>query len=129
MPLVFSPSRILRPESSLSRPSAFARRVLSAGFHRRAGILSFPSDVSLYSLHSLSSLAWGTSHTQTLGKSAAHRYLIISIGPSFVFLKTTRFAHESRPSPHLIFFPATFQFVLFHYFYLSARRHVGRYSR
>lgn len=119
MPLVFSPSRILRPESSLSRPSAFARRVLSAS------ILSFPSDVSLYSLHSLSSLTRGTSHTQTLGESAAHRYLIISIGPSSVFLKTTRFAHESRLSPHLIFFPATFQFALFHYFYLSARRHAG----
>lgn len=126
MPLVFSPSRILRPESSLSRPSAFARRVLSAGFHRwypLFPIRCFPLFAPLFIF------ARGTSHTQTLGESAAHRYLIISIGPSSVLLKTTRFAHESRPSPHLIFFPATFQFVLFHYFYLSTRRHAGKYSR
>lgn len=123
MPLVFSPSRILRPESSLSRPSA--HRVLSASFHRWYPLFPICRSVSLYPLHSLSSLARGTSHTQTLGESAAHRYLIISIGPSSVLRKTTRFAHESRPNPHLIFFPATFQFARFHYFYLSPRRHAG----
>jgi len=100
LPLLPGP-RPLLPGSSLSRPPAFAYRVLLA-----ADILSLSLSLSLFYppfrfpsiyftlyLRSLS----GTRHTGTPGKSVAHRYLIISIGPSSVLLKTTRFAQGSRP--------------------------------
>jgi len=119
LPLLPGP-RPLLPGSSLSRPPAFAYRVLLA-----ADILSLSLSLSLFYppfrfpsiyftlyLRSLS----GTRHTGTPGKSVAHRYLIISIGPSSVLLKTTRFAQGSRPglrSPPLPPLPTPGHLILF----------------
>lgn len=119
MPLVFSLVRVLRPGSSLSRPSAFAYRglsqpVLAADILSFLYIAPFPVPFFIFARSV-------TSHTPKPSENRQRIAISLSRLVHLPFPGKQRGLHGPlRPRFHLIFSPATFQFALFYYFYLSA---------